>query len=281
MGVEADPRPRAGRRAGASMPVARAASCARIGTRSAGSVSLRLAGSPGTTWTGTPAAARAPASSVIGRPQACASSIAARSAPRRAACGVWAAATSSRSTGATTRSPRTRFRESTTGTIGTTARSTSRPRPDDGRDELRRDGRAGRVVDEDERVVVVAGAGERPEAGDHRVGSRVASGDDEAAILTGRERGGESVDAHRRAPRSRRWRGRHRQQDVEAPAPGRAAPEVLPQLVAAHPGRCDRPRRGSPRTRRPSAPAVDVTRRRSAAARRSSAPRPSGARGSR
>ena len=105
MGVEADPPPSARSRVRAGVPPPRAASCARIGTRSAGSVSLRLAGSPGTTWTGTPAAARAPASSVIGRPQACASSIAARSAPRRAACGVWAATTSSRSTGATTRSP--------------------------------------------------------------------------------------------------------------------------------------------------------------------------------
>src|SRR5687768_1186970 len=59
----------------------------------------------------------------MGRPQAWASSMAARSAPSRAAWGVCAAATSSRSTGATTRSPRMRLRESTTGTTGMTAAS--------------------------------------------------------------------------------------------------------------------------------------------------------------
>ncbi len=96
---------------------------ARIGPTSPGSVSLRFPGSPGTVSTGTPAAASAPASSVMGRPQACASSIAARSAPSVAPCGVCAAATSSRSTGATTRPPRTRLSESTTGVTGTTARS--------------------------------------------------------------------------------------------------------------------------------------------------------------
>ena len=55
----------------------------------------------------------------------------------------------------------------------------------DGRDQLRRDRRAGRVVDEDERLVSVAGAGQRPQARDHRVGSRVAAGNDEAATLAG------------------------------------------------------------------------------------------------
>ena len=109
--------------------------------------------------------------------------------------------------------------------------------PYDCRDELRRDRRTGRVVNEDERLVVVAGAGEGPEAGDHRVRPGVASGDDEAASLTGRQRGDEPVDrigGH--GDRDAREVGIG-QQDVEAPAPGRAAPEVLPQLVAAHPGR--------------------------------------------
>ena len=66
---------------GATRDVARAARVARMATRSVASVSFRFSGSPGMTWTGTPAAASAPASSVIGRPQAWASSIAARRAP--------------------------------------------------------------------------------------------------------------------------------------------------------------------------------------------------------
>ena len=204
---------------------------------SAGSVSLRLAGSPGTTWTGTPAAARAPASSVIGRPQAWASSIAARSAPRRAACGVCAATTSSRSTGATTRSPRTRFSESTTGTIGTTAPFTARAAATTAATSS--GVTAGRAASWTR--TRVSSAWPAPVSAHSPAmtesGRESPPGHHEASALARRQAIGEAIDRLG-------WHGdgdagevRIGQEHVEAPAPGRPAPEVLPQLVAAHAGR--------------------------------------------
>ena len=52
-------------------------------------------------------------------------------------------------------------------------------------DQLGAHGRPRRVVDQDEGSVIVTRAGQCPETGDHRVGARVAAGDDEAAIIGG------------------------------------------------------------------------------------------------
>ena len=202
------------------------------------SVSLRLAGSPGTTWTGAPAGGKR--AGVVGdrpvpgvrlldpRPQL----------PERAACGVWAATTSSRSTWPMTTSvahplqrvghrhdrddrrgrPRPRQRRPTRRASGVTAgraaswtrTSVSSSWPVPARAQMP-------AMTESARVVAArhdeAAVRRRRPAG-HRVNRSTASAATTTATSTMPGAG---------------------EQRVEAPAPGRTAPEIGPQLVAAHP----------------------------------------------
>ena len=89
--------------------------------RSAGTVTLRLAGSPGTTWTGILQASRRAASSVQVPWLASSEASAVRRMPRRMPCGVCAAASPERSTVAAIRSPSMRLSVSDTGTTGIAA----------------------------------------------------------------------------------------------------------------------------------------------------------------
>src|SRR5262249_14604347 len=98
------------------------ATSAAAATRSAGVVTFRFAGSPGTTTTRPPAASISAASSVASASEACAS----RSRSARNACGVCTATSPSRVTVSTTRSPSTRFTVSGTGTAGTAASAPAR-----------------------------------------------------------------------------------------------------------------------------------------------------------
>ena len=193
--------------AGTLQPPARRAH----GDRSPGSVSLRLAGSPAND-----ADRRRPprpgrrASSVIGRPQACASSMAARSAPSARPAASGRPRPRRGRPAPTTRSSR----DSLQGVDDRDDRDDGARRPT--RPARRRRAtssgvtrRTRRVVDEDQRVVREAGRGQGREAGDDRVGAHVAARHDEArARSAGRERIGESLDAHRPGPPARRWPGR-------------------------------------------------------------------------
>ena len=111
--------------------------------RSAGTVTLRLAGSPGTTWTAILQASRRAASSVQvpGWPHPEASAV--RRMPRRTPCGVCAAASPERSTVAAialTIDPLERLGHG----HDRDRRTVARRRLDDRRDERRRDRAAGR-----------------------------------------------------------------------------------------------------------------------------------------
>ncbi len=89
--------------------------------RSAGTVTLRLVGSPGTTWTGILQASRSAASSVHRPSAARGSASAARRSARRTPWGVWARANLERSSVATTWSPSIRLTVSLTGRTGMAA----------------------------------------------------------------------------------------------------------------------------------------------------------------
>ena len=211
---------------------------ARIGGDVAGLGELAVGRIPGTAWTGTPAAARAPASSVTGRPQACDSSIAARSAPRRAACGVCAAATSSRSTGADDRARRGRASASRRPARPARPRARCRAAAAAAMRPTSSALTAGRAASWTRTSVASSWpapvSAQRP--GDDRVGTRLATGNDHARVVGGRQRARAKrsiASAGRRSrPGSRPGLG---EQDVQRPSPGRTAPEVGPQLVAAHP----------------------------------------------
>ena len=99
-------------------------SSAAARSRSAGTVTLRLAGSPGTTWTAILQASSRAASSVH-VPSAADGTLASasRRSARRTPCGVWAAASVARSTVASTRSPSTALER-----LGDRARPGSRRR---------------------------------------------------------------------------------------------------------------------------------------------------------
>ena len=160
--------------------------------------------------------------------------MAARRAPSRAACGVWAAATSSRSTAPTTRASRTRFSESATGTTGTAAPSI--------------DAAASTTL----RTSSVVSAGRAASW------TRISASSSWPAEVSA-QRPAMTESARTSPPGTTRHRspapgsaarialdgiGRHRhgdvgevrigEEDVEAPAPGRPAPDIGPQLVAAH-----------------------------------------------
>ena len=125
-------------------------------------------------------------------------------------------------------------------------------------------------------------SGQRPQAGDHRVGPRLATGNDQAASIGRGQRVGEALDrigrdGDRDAHRGRGWRAARRapiamsdgprNRSTACRLPMRRLPPAATRMAAK------RSRRRHRRER--------LSRRRFGAARRSCARRPSGARGSR
>ena len=115
----------------------------RARPRSAGTVTLRLVGSPGTTWTGILQASSSAASSVQSRrsPGGGPAERPRAASPARTPCGVWARPSAARSTVADDPSPSTRLSVSATGRTGIAAPCSTAARDDRGR--RGRPGRAG------------------------------------------------------------------------------------------------------------------------------------------
>ena len=134
---------------GGSGPASRLAARAR----SAGTVTLRLAGSPGTTWTGILQASRSAASSVQVPWLASSEASAVRRMPRRTPCGVCAAASPERSTVAAIAIAVDALERLGHG-HDRDRRTVLGRRLDDRRDERRRDRGSGAVVDEDDPLAI-------------------------------------------------------------------------------------------------------------------------------